>query len=102
MPINLPKNKFQSYFNKTAIISGFGYDWINVQKDGKTVVGGRSDLSMRFAMIKVTNLAECNSEYTTIFSEEKHICAKINTEYYRSLGACYVSFNFEKTILNLI
>ena len=84
---------YDSYENKTSIISGYGWNWIHVKNiNGKIVEGtGNSDHLLKYAETTVVNTKACQKHYLGTLTEG-HICAQmkqVNPKHY--MGVCDVS-----------
>ena len=55
-------NPLKTYNEKHAVISGYGWDWINVTEDFEN--GGSYRGKLRFAVTKVLSNNDCQSRYS--------------------------------------
>ncbi|KAJ8668625.1 hypothetical protein QAD02_010288 [Eretmocerus hayati] len=76
--LELPE-KGKSYANETAMITGFGWNWVKVNKDpltGKSEESGGTNGKLRFAKTKVLSHDTCQSGFHDNVTD-MHICARV-------------------------
>lgn len=95
--IDLPKDDKDTFAGKTAVITGFGFNKIDVVKDPltgkKEEVNGLTYGKMRYAEAKVITTAACQRYYANSLSKS-HICASlVQRKSTEPEGVCSVSVN---------
>ena len=93
--LELPKYR-RSYDNETAVIAGYGYNWVFVEYDLETneIIsnerGSTDGHTLRYAETVILPKNVCKTYYTN-FVYNSHICARMKEP---SDGTCGVSIMF--------
>lgn len=77
--VNLPEDNRTTYDGESALVSGFGWNWIKLKVDPLTRVPsevGDTDNLLHYARADVVNRTACQKVYTKTISDQ-HLCAQI-------------------------
>ena len=97
--LELPEKR--SFAGESAVVTGYGWNWVNVQEDKDTGLlkeVGSTYSMLRFAKVDILSTEQCNEIYKITPVTEKHVCGKVvQRNPTKHEGTCAVSIYLSTT-----